>query len=61
MSHGSRGFTGVELLAYQDLVIASITNQTNDNGDLYALNAQTGEVVWHTSSRGCVMIGHSER
>ena len=49
MSHGPLGFTGAWLLAYQNLVIDSISNRTNDNGDLYALNLHTGEIVWHTS------------
>jgi outer membrane protein assembly factor BamB len=49
MSHGQSGFTGVSLLAYQNLIIDSITNSNNGNGDLYALNEQTGAVIWHTS------------
>jgi len=49
MSHGHLESTSVWLLAYQNLIIDSITDRTNDNGDLYALNMRTGEVVWHTS------------
>jgi outer membrane protein assembly factor BamB len=49
IGHGPVGFISVTLLAYQNLIIASITNTRNDNGDMYALNAQTGMVVWHTS------------
>ncbi len=49
VSHGPAGSTSISLLAYQNLVIAGITNIDNGNGDLYAFNAQTGAIAWHTS------------
>jgi len=49
ISHGPRGFTGVSLFAYQNLIIDGTTNRNNGTGDLFALNEQTGAVVWHTS------------
>jgi outer membrane protein assembly factor BamB len=46
--HEPRGFTSVWLSAYQNSIIESVTNTPNSTGGLSALDAKTGNVMWHT-------------
>ncbi|HLH63087.1 MAG TPA: PQQ-binding-like beta-propeller repeat protein [Ktedonobacteraceae bacterium] len=62
VSHNRAGSTNVSLLAYQNFVIAGITNTTDGSGDLYAFNAQTGAIAWHTAlscatAQNCAISG----
>ncbi|GER91462.1 hypothetical protein KDW_56240 [Dictyobacter vulcani] len=49
MSHVTDKYsTGALLMYYQSLIIDAVTDTDNGQGDLYALDEQSGKVAWHT-------------